>query len=399
MPRALLAAVLATSASLPAPGTAQDTASAAARAWIGIRFNLEAHATPGPDQGLYALVVRDVYGNSPADLVGIRPGDWFVAVDGNPLVTYESWLRSTSNLGPGQTLSVRIFRGSGEQEVSVVADQRPRSLLPDPPYRLEWEVARARFDSLFDLFLQGGPGVAPWPGHRLPHIGWPDGIGVDPATLRVTIADSGIEVEGTIPAAPADVPQMSPRQGLQDGAEPATPLTRRTPLRPELQPDAGRAGTLTEQRRRADREAGRRAGPEGPAHRSEPTASPPDAGGGGTELDRTGGTAPGAISVLTPQLLGSTVTVVLGGAVVRDLPVELGRYFGVDTGVLVTDVIDAMTPAAQAGFRPGDIIVSVEGKDVENLLEFRRVLAEERPPIDITVIRRKNALKLAYPSG
>jgi len=84
--------------------------------------------------------------------------------------------------------------------------------------------------------------------------------------------------------------------------------------------------------------------------------------------------------------------------VVRDLTAELGRYFGVDTGVLVTDVIDAATPAAHAGFRPGDIIVSVEGKEVRDLPEFRRVLAEEQTPIEITVVRRRKPIKLAYPS-
>jgi len=128
--------VVASGGGLPGGGAAQDTVSAAKKAWIGIRFNEETRAAPGPGEGAYALVVRDVYGNGPADRVGIRPGDWFVAVDGNPLSAYEAWLRSTSDLGPGQTLTVRLVRDPAEQDVVVVASRPPGSLLPHPPSRL-----------------------------------------------------------------------------------------------------------------------------------------------------------------------------------------------------------------------------------------------------------------------
>lgn len=387
----MLAVVVASGAVLPTDGTAQDTASA----WIGIRFSLEAGAAPGPGQGPYALVVRDVYGNSPADHVGIRPGDRFVAVNGNPLSTYEAWLRTTSNLGPGQTLSVRLFRDSDVQEVIVVADRRPRSVLPDRLFQLEWEAARARFDSLFDVFLEGGPGMAQWPGYQLPHFGLPRGWGLNSATLEIAVNDTGPEAGGSVVAAWRDVQPGSTRQRGPGVDEAQTSNSRRTQPRSGIEP--GRTGMPAEQRRRAEREPGPWTDA-GIGNRPGPTASPRGADGGGTEPAVVDGTVAAAASVLTPQLLGTTVTVVLGGAVVRDLTAELGRYFGVDTGVLVTDVIDAVTPAALAGFRPGDIIVSVEGKEVRDLPEFRRVLAEEQTPIEITVVRRRKALKLAYPS-
>lgn len=360
------AVVVAASGGPPREGTAQDTVSAADGAWIGIRFNEETRAAPEPGEVSYALVVRDVYGNGPADRVGIRRGDWFVAVDGIPLSAYEAWLRSTSGLGPGQTLTVRLVRGSGEQEVKVVAGRRPRSVLPHPLSRPELELVRARFDSLFDLFLGAGPRAEQWPGLPPPHISLPGGFGLDSATLRVTIGDSELTVEKTAPGTPGERTRvLPPRQGRAvTGDRGEVPLEQRALAGAGSEAGAGRAGRArirSEQGRGEEREPGRRAVP-------------------------------------TRPLLAGTVTVVLGGAVVRDLAAELGRYFGVGAGVLVTDVVDAATPAAQAGFRPGDIIVSVEGRQVDNLLAFRRVLAEEDPPIAITVVRRGSTLKLAYPS-
>jgi len=397
----VLAAAVVPVAGLPSDGAAQDTARAAMKGWIGIRFNLETREAPGLGQGSYALVVRDVYGNGPADQVGIRPGDWFVAVNGNTLSTVEAWQRSTSGLGPGHTLTVRLLRDTGEQEVAVVAGRRPRSLPPHPLYRLEWDMARARFDSLFDLFLKSAPRLEHWPALELPHISWPEGFALDSATLRMTINHEGLEAEGSVFVAPGDQTRMSRRRkGPPDPwRRVVNPVGQQVRTRSATSPEAapeGRGRTQAEQRRRDEREPGRGAGLEGSPSRSASEAFAPVGAVGGSGPNRMYGTA--RVSVLAPQLLAGSVTVVLGGAVVRDLTPELGRYFGVASGVLVTDVVDARTPAAQAGFRPGDIIVSVEDRRVESLPAFRRVLAEEHPPIEITVVRRQTALKLAYPS-
>lgn len=393
--------VAAAGGGLPGDGTAQDTASAAKRAWIGIRFHEETRAAPGPGEGTYALVVRDVYGNGPADRVGIRPGDWFIAVDGNPLSAYEAWLRSTSDLGLGKTLTVRLVRDSHEQEVVVVAGRRPGSIPPHPLSRPEMEMVQARFDSLFDLFLGAGPRAEQWPGFSPPHISVPRGFGFGSAPLRVTMSDSGLTAEGSVLAAPGDETRVfRPAQRLPDtGDRGEVRLKRRTVAGAGREAGAGRARIRSEQGRGEEREPGRRAALEDSRTRSGASeAYPPDSRGGDGDPHRIYGTSSTALTVPTRQLLASTVTVVLGGAVVRDLAAELGRYFGVGAGVLVTDVVDATTPAAQAGFRPGDIIVSVEDRQVEDLVAFRRVLAEEDPPIEITVVRRGKTLKLAYPS-
>ena len=338
-----LVAVVLSGAGRPADGAAQDTASAARTAWIGIRFELGRHVAPRAGPATYDLVVRDVYGNGPADRVGIRPGDRLVAVNGNRLSAYEVWLRSTSNLGPGQILSVRLLRDSGEREVAVVAGRRPRSLHADPLYRPEWEVARARFDSLFDLFLRGGPRVLQWPENRIPQTEPPE------------VPDT----ESTVPGTAVE------NQGAKVGSD-------------LLAASGGEAGEALARPRRS--------GPDGRVETA------PERRG------RVRHAAADAISLPTPRPVGGTVAVVLGGAVVRDLTAGLGRYFGVEAGVLVADIVDAATPAAHAGFRPGDIIVSVEGRRVQDVPAFRRVLAEEDPPLEITVIRRGNPVRLAYPS-
>lgn len=49
---------------------------------------------------------------------------------------------------------------------------------------------------------------------------------------------------------------------------------------------------------------------------------------------------------------------------------ELGAYFGIETGVLVADADDA----SALGLRPGDVVVGIDGREVEDEEEFRRIL-------------------------
>lgn len=310
----VLAALAVTGAAVPAAGVAQDTTGTPRQAWIGIRFTTETAPSAPVLRTSFQLLVDDIYPNSPADLAGIVPGDWFVSVDGNPLSTFESWLRSTSNLRPGQSVRLIVVRNGDQHDVTVVADPAPAFVIPNPLDRLE--SAWARFDSIFDIMLSDPLMAEPWPWHVLPGI-----------------------------------------PGITSADEMALLL--------------GQA--------RAEREAF------------------PSVGGGGTELtgvldfDSAGG---GRRSVFALQLEG---TVLLGGVLLRDLTADLGRsIFGVERGVLVTDVM-AMSPGLYAGFRPGDVIVSVEEKAFENINDLRRLLSEFHTPIELTVIRQKNPVKIVYP--
>ena len=330
----VLAALVAVGSALPAASAAQevaqDTATTPERGWIGIRLAEEARPWAPGSQWSFQLLVADVYRNGPADQVGIAPGDWFVSVNGNPISTYETWLRSTSSLGAGQSLRLRFVRSGNEHEVTVVADLAPEFIRPNPLDQLAWELAR--FDSVFAALLDFPPGAELWSWHDLPFIQLHSEVGVNSGTLTVTFGDAG-NTTGT--------------------------LENRTGARSE-------------------------------------TELPPSAGGGGTGLTGEVYTLDeGWLSVLTPQLLEST-TVLLGGVLVRDLTPELGSYFGVEKGVWVTDVF-ARSPGMQAGFRPGDVIVSVEGQAFSSVNDFRRLMAVLSTPIELTVIRSKNSVKIIYP--
>lgn len=117
---------------------------------------------------------------------------------------------------------------------------------------------------------------------------------------------------------------------------------------------------------------------------------------------RAGPGAPGAgISRAGPGLQARTPRArwspfVFGGARARDLSAELGRYFGVHAGVLVTDVL-ASTPAALAGFRPGDVIVSLADRELETLTELRAALSDSPVPYELTVVRRGARVLVRYP--
>lgn len=119
-------------------------------------------------------------------------------------------------------------------------------------------------------------------------------------------------------------------------------------------------------------------------------------GRGGSGAQHTDTVPPVAMGfrVTSPRTAGSPF--VLGGARARDLGVELGRYFGVGAGVLLTDVL-ASTPAAVAGFRPGDVIVSLAGRDVATLTELRAALSGSPVPYELTVVRRRLRVVIRYP--
>ena len=90
-------------------------------------------------------------------------------------------------------------------------------------------------------------------------------------------------------------------------------------------------------------------------------------------------------------------SVVLGGAWVRTLSSALGKYFGESSGVLIVDVITG-SPARRAGFRPGDVIVAVDGQEVTSFAQFRSGLTLADLPVSLTVVRHRERIELTYPA-
>ena len=77
----------------------------------------------------------------------------------------------------------------------------------------------------------------------------------------------------------------------------------------------------------------------------------------------------------------------LAGANLTELNDELAEYFEADEGVLVTRVEEG-TPAARAGLRGGDVIVGVNGVDVQDLDDVRRAAGGQTGALELSVLRR-----------
>jgi serine protease Do len=74
------------------------------------------------------------------------------------------------------------------------------------------------------------------------------------------------------------------------------------------------------------------------------------------------------------------------GVQIQALTPELAKSFKLETtkGVLVASV-EPRSPAEKAGLQPGDVIVSYEGKPVENANELPRVVAATKPGTTVTL--------------
>jgi hypothetical protein len=114
--RAMLVGLVAVGMALAGRAEAQIMPTrGAARGWLGIMFE------PAENDG--ALVVDEVFRGSPAQRVGVQPGDTVVLWNGRRDVAGAMQART---LQPGDTVRVRIRRGSQrDQDLAIVAGQRP----------------------------------------------------------------------------------------------------------------------------------------------------------------------------------------------------------------------------------------------------------------------------------
>lgn len=77
------------------------------------------------------------------------------------------------------------------------------------------------------------------------------------------------------------------------------------------------------------------------------------------------------------------------GVSVTSLSEQLGEYFGVEDGdgALITNV-GPETPAARAGLRAGDVILSVAGEEVDGPGDIGRILRDrDAGPVDVRIMR------------
>ena len=85
------------------------------------------------------------------------------------------------------------------------------------------------------------------------------------------------------------------------------------------------------------------------------------------------------------------------GLTMQNLNPSLGEYFQLKSGkgVLVLEV-EEDSPAAEAGFLPGDVIISIDGKAVDNKEDLHDILreAEEGDKLTFEILRKGKSQKL-----
>jgi len=72
------------------------------------------------------------------------------------------------------------------------------------------------------------------------------------------------------------------------------------------------------------------------------------------------------------------------GVTVQPLTPQLAGYFGAKEGILVASVTDD-SPAARAGLKAGDVIVSVNGQNVSSRADLTRAVSGAGANVDITI--------------
>ena len=116
---------------------------------------------------------------------------------------------------------------------------------------------------------------------------------------------------------------------------------------------------------------------------------PPPAPGGGMVLQLPGA----ALRLRAPvavRVVGTDGTTPIAGASLSEIrDDELGRIFGVTSGLLVTEVFS--DPAQGSGLRGGDVIVGAEGKEITRLAQLRRIISAHNDDraVELEVVRQK----------
>ncbi|MYA10132.1 MAG: PDZ domain-containing protein [Gemmatimonadetes bacterium] len=359
------------SAGLPGTVHAQDSLRVGEPAlWIGVKTDTARVVVPATGEATLVIRVTGIQQGGPADLGGVLLGDVLVALNGRELVNYDVWLNSLAVLGPSQPAHLKLNRAGMELETTViVADRIPPSFaarLDLPDFDSAWAALVQDFEALIEtlpdtlgsrLVLSGSlRGAASF---QLDSSGVSLTLTDTSATLDIRSADDSARID-RVPA----VPEESVIVGRLRTAE-----------RANL---AGRIAAEAERALTPDSSAFLRAAADSDLV-VQPT--PPSRA---MELSRSG-----------PQVVLLSA-VVLGGAQVRTLSSALGRYFDVSSGVLIFDVL-ANSPARRAGFRPGDVIVAVEGREVATLAQLRNDLVLAELPVRVTVIRHGESIELTFP--
>ncbi len=99
--------------------------------WLGV--SVREHKEAG-------VVLLSVAPRSPADLAGLRTGDWIVEVSGATDCDVACLGAKVRNVPPGSVLSMRIVRNDSEREFAVTLGSIPREYPSPDRQPMEWKI-------------------------------------------------------------------------------------------------------------------------------------------------------------------------------------------------------------------------------------------------------------------
>jgi serine protease DegQ len=98
------------------------------RGWIGVAVQ---ELTPELAESLKiadprGTLITEVFGDTPAALGGMKPGDVLIAVDGKPVADSAGMLTLISAIAPGSSATLRVIRAQKELDLKVTVGKRPK---------------------------------------------------------------------------------------------------------------------------------------------------------------------------------------------------------------------------------------------------------------------------------
>lgn len=410
-------AVLAAAVSAPAEAQVRFQASQSAEAstagWIGISFDV---LTDGRGRST-DVIVTDVSPGSPAQRAGIRPGDRVLVINELRSTRELASLSERLHLAPGDAVRIDIERDGQRHHMELHADRRPESVVTGTMLAYgsdamveTWYQA---MDSLRVEIITGSGQMVTASGQNVRVV---DRAPQDARVRVVTSSDGGITVDRRGPVqAPFEffvfrgeahdslreemvevnrmLTELDTR--LQERERELSRMKRRNrtvaatedvELR-QLSAARSEVSVRSDALATAMAEAARATAGLEYAQRVPGVASTASPRSASLERERE------EFRPLTPYLLGRNR---VAGAEVVEVKPEMAPYFGVQGGVLITEVVDG-TPASMAGLIPGDVITHIDRVVVRSVEAFRFGVSQAQETLPITLVRKGVAVQLLLP--
>jgi S1-C subfamily serine protease len=90
--------------------------------FLGIRDAVRRCCIPGTKK--WGVEVNELHINGPAELYGLRPGDFITEFNGHPVKTPNEFNRRIRAVKPRSKVPVTLYRGGAEQKIEVTVGQR-----------------------------------------------------------------------------------------------------------------------------------------------------------------------------------------------------------------------------------------------------------------------------------